>query len=155
METGSIIYMAAFTVAVVLLFLMLYNHLILYLFDEEYAVARGINVKLLRRVVYVILPMGIIVLVKVVGIILTIALMTIPVSIAKIYFKSIGKVIASSMLFSFLFCMAGLVIAYYANIPSGVCIVILGTLVYFLLALTRKGIQRRYHKRKIHASPKE
>lgn len=149
-STGSVLYMAAFTVAVVLLFVMLYNHLILYLFDEEYATARGVKVRLLEWMVYIMIPIGIIVLVKVVGIILTIALMTIPVSIAKIFFKSIGKVVVFSMLFSFLFCMAGLAVAYYANIPSGVCIVILGTLTYFLLTLTRKGFQRRSHKQKIH-----
>lgn len=154
-STGSIIYMAAFTAAVVLLFVMLYNHLILYLFDEEYAIARGVKVRMLEWVVYIMIPIGIIVLVKVVGIILTIALMTIPVSIAKIYFKSIGKVVVFSMLFSFLFCMAGLAIAYYANIPSGVCIVILGTLAYFLLTLTRKGSQRWFHKHKVHMAQKQ
>ena len=154
-STGSVIYMAAFTFAVVLLFVMLRNYLILYLFDEEYATVRGVKVKLLEWVVYIMIPIGIIVLVKVVGIILTIALMTIPVSIAKLYFKSIGKVVIFSMIFSFLLCMAGLTVAYYANIPSGVCIVTLGALVYFSLTLTRKGIQRWYHNRKIHLPPKD
>lgn len=149
-STGSIIYMAVFSGAVVLLFIMLYNHLILYLFDEEYAIVRGVNVRLLEGLVYIMIPIGIIVLVKVVGIILTIALMTIPASIAKLYFKSIGKVVIFSMIFSFLFSMAGLAIAYYANIPSGVCIVILGALVYFLLMLTRNGFQRFIHKRRVH-----
>ena len=92
-STGSIIYMAAFSAAVVILFLMLYNHLVLYMFDEEYAAARGINVKALEWVVYIMIPVGIIVLVKVVGIILTIALMTIPVSIAKLFFKTVGQVV--------------------------------------------------------------
>lgn len=149
-STVSVVYMAAFTLLVVLLFVMLYHHLILYLFDEEYASVRGVNTRLLEWIVYIMLPVGIIVLVKVVGIILTIALMTIPVSIAKLYFKSIGKVVVFSMLFSLVFCMAGLMIAYYANIPSGVCIVVLGTLVYFLLTLTRNGLQRWHHKRKVH-----
>jgi len=134
----------------VLVFVMLYNHMILYLFDEEYAVARGVNVRLLKWIVYIMIPFGIIVLVKVVGIILTIALMTIPVSIAKLYFKSIGKVVVFSMVFSLTFCLAGLTVAYYANIPSGVCIVVLGTVTYLFLMLTRSGIQRRRHKRKVH-----
>ena len=149
-STASVVYMAAFTLVVVLLFVMLYHHLVLYLFDEEYAAVRGVNTRLLQWIVYIMIPVGIIVLVKVVGIILTIALMTIPVSIAKLYFKSIGKVVVFSMLFSLLFCMAGLMIAYYANIPSGVCIVVLGTLVYFFLTLTRSSIQRWRHKRKVH-----
>ena len=56
--------MAAFSAAVVIMFLMLYNHLVLYMFDEEYAAARGINVRVLEWVVYIMIPVGIIVLVK-------------------------------------------------------------------------------------------
>jgi zinc transport system permease protein len=97
-STSSIVYMAGFTVTVVVLFVMLYHHLILYLFDEEYALVRGVNTRLLEWIVYIMIPVGVIVLVKVVGIILTIALMSIPVSIAKLYFKSIGKVVALQLL---------------------------------------------------------
>ena len=150
-SSGFITYIAIFTAIVVVLFLMLYHPLIVYLFDEDYARARGINVKLMEWVVYLMIPVGIIVLVKVVGIILTIALMTIPVSIAKLYFNSIGKVVGFSMLFSFVFCIAGLTLAYYANIPSGVCIVIISTVVYLLLTFTRGGIQKRRHKLKSHS----
>ncbi len=150
-STDSLIYMAIFTIAVTLLFVMLYNHIILYLFDEDYARARGVNVNLLKWVVYIMIPVGIIVMVKVVGIILTIALMTIPVSIAKIFFKSIRNIVIFSMAFSFLFSIIGLAIAYYANIPSGVCIVIISTLIFFILMLTRNGIQRRKHRQKIHS----
>ena len=149
-STESIIYMAAFCAAVVILFLMLYNHLVLYMFDEEYAAARGINVKALEWVVYIMIPVGIIVLVKVVGIILTIALMTIPVSIAKLFFKTVGKVVVSSMLISLVFCIIGLAIAYYANIPSGVCIVIISAFVYLVLMFTKGRLQRRLHKKRAH-----
>ena len=150
-SSGFIVYIAVFTVVVIALFAMLYHPLVLYLFDEEYATARGINVTLLRWVVYIMIPIGIIVLVKVVGIILTIALMTIPVSIAKLYFNSIGKVVGFSMLFSFVFCLAGLAVAYYANIPSGVCIVIISTLVYLLLVFSRSSVQKWRHRQKMHA----
>ncbi|MBN1776695.1 MAG: metal ABC transporter permease [Clostridiales bacterium] len=150
-SSGFLVYILIFTVIVAALFMMLFHPLVLYLFDEEYARARGINVRLMEWVVYLMLPIGIIVLVKVVGIILTIALMTIPVSIAKLYFNSVGKVVGFSMLFSFVFCAAGLTLAYYVNIPSGVCIVIISTVVYLLLMFTRSGIQKRRHRQKIHS----
>ncbi|MDD5018545.1 MAG: metal ABC transporter permease, partial [Eubacteriales bacterium] len=102
-STGEIIYMAVFTVIVSVVFAALYNHIILYLFDEEYAAARGVNVRLLKWIVFIIIPVGIIVLLKIVGIILTIALMTIPVSIAKMFCKSISRVILFSVLISFVF----------------------------------------------------
>jgi zinc transport system permease protein len=150
-SSAFIVYILCFTVIVAALFIMLYHPLVLYLFDEEYAKARGINVRLTEWIVYLMIPIGIIVLVKVVGIILTIALMTIPVSIAKLYFNSVGKVVGFSMLFSFAFCVAGLTLAYYINIPSGVCIVIASTVVYLLLMFTRSGIQRRRHRQRKHS----
>jgi zinc transport system permease protein len=149
-STGYILYMAAFTAVVVIVFVMLYNYLILYMFDQEYAAARGIHIKLLEWVIYIMIPVGIIVLIKIVGIILTIALMTIPVSIAKLFCKSVGKVIGFSMLTSFLFSVIGLAISYYANIPSGVCIIVISTVVYLLLLLSKNGIQRAVHTRRKH-----
>ena len=149
-STTSLIYMAAFTVVVSIVFFALYNPIILYLFDEDYASARGINTRLLGWIVYIIIPVGIIVLIRIVGIILTIALMTIPVSIAKLFCKSIGRVIWLSMLIGFVFCIAGLAVSYDLDIPSGVCIIVIATVVYLLLLLSKNGVQRWLHKRHRH-----
>lgn len=149
-SSGSLIYMALFTVIILIVFIMLYNHIIIYLFDENYAKARGINTKLLEWLIYIMIPIGIMVLIKIVGIILTIALMTIPVSIAKLLCKSIKKVIWTSMLLSAVFSIAGLTIAYYVNIPSGVCIILLSTVVYLVLLAVKRRIQKRLHDQRVH-----
>ena len=149
-STNSIVYMAVFTVVVTVLFFSMYHYIVAYLFDEDYVAARGINIKLLKWMVYIMIPIGIIVLVKIVGIILTIALMTIPVSIAKMFFRSFGKVIVFSILFSFLLCMAGLVTSYYMNIPSGVSIIIISTVIYLLIMLLKNGIEKRIHSVRKH-----
>ena len=147
---GALWTMAGFTIVVVLVFVLFYHHLVLYLFDEEYMRARGMRAGLMEWIVYLIIPIGIIVLVKVVGIILTIALLTIPVSIAKMRFRSIGKVIVSSMIVSFLFCLTGITLAYYLNIPSGVSIVIISATVYFLMAILRDRVRKWKHRRMKH-----
>lgn len=147
---SAILSMSIFTAVIFLLFIMLYNYWIVYLFDEEYAKARKINVALIRTLVYLMIPVGIIVLIRIVGIILTIALMTIPTSIAKLFFKSFGKVVASSILISMFFCVAGLIISYYVNIPSGVCIILISTLVYLLLFFAKSAVQKRMHTRRVH-----
>jgi len=151
-SSGSLIYMALFTVTILVVFIMLFNHLIIYLFDENYAKARGINTKLLEWLVYIMIPIGIMVLIKIVGIILTIALMTIPVSIAKLLCKSIKQVIWVSMLLSAVFSLAGLTIAYYVNIPSGVCIILLSTVVYLILLAVKRRIQKRLHDQRVHGA---
>lgn len=147
---SAILSMSIFTAVILLLFVMLYNYWIVYLFDEEYAKARKINVRFIRILVYLMIPVGIIVLIRIVGIILTIALMTIPTSIAKLFFKSFGKVVASSILISMFFCVAGLVVSYYVNIPSGVCIILISTVVYLLLFFAKSAVQKRIHTRRMH-----
>lgn len=149
-SSASLIYMALFTIIIVVVFVMFFNHLIMYMFDEDYSKARGINTKLLEWTVYIMIPIGIMVLIKIVGIILTIALMTIPVSIAKLICKSIKRVIIVSMILSAVFSIAGLTISYYINIPSGVCIILLSTVVYLLLLAVKRRIQKGLHDQRVH-----
>ena len=86
--TKKIIDISKTILRIAFIFILLYNYWVIYLFDEEFAKVKKINVRLIRIIVYLILPIGIIVLTRVVGIILTIALMTIPSSLAKLFFNS-------------------------------------------------------------------
>ncbi len=142
--------MAAITATIILIFVILYNYLILYLYDEDYAKIRGINVGLLRWIVYIMIPIGIIVLIRVVGIILTIALMTIPTSVAKLFFKSFIKVVIGSIVISAVFCIVGLIVSYYANIPSGVCIIVISTVIYLILLATKNAVAKKQHIKRMH-----
>ncbi len=150
-SSSAVITMIFFTAVIVVVFVMFYTYLNAYLFDEEYALASGINIRVLEWMIYLMIPAGIIVLIKIVGVILTIALMTIPVSIAKLFFKSFGKVVVVSMLISAVFSLVGLSLSYYINIPSGVCIIVLASLVYLALMLTRQRIQNRLHTKRLHS----
>ena len=147
---SAVVTMFFFTLAIAAVFIMFYTYFIAYLFDEEYAKASGINVKVLEWMIYLMIPAGIIVLIKIVGVILTIALMTIPVSIAKLFFKSFGKVVTASMILSMVFSFSGLTLSYYINIPSGVCIIVLATIVYLLLMFTKQRVQNRLHVKRLH-----
>lgn len=151
-STDSLFYMAAFTIVIVVLFVMFFHYFLVYLFDEEYGRASGINVKLMEWMVYLLIPIGIIVLIKIVGVILTIALMTIPVSIAKLFLKSFKKVVIASIVISTVFCLVGLTISYYINIPSGVCIIVISTLMYLLLLFTKNRIQYHMHTKRQHSN---
>lgn len=147
---SAILAMIVFTTVILFVFVAIYNYWIVYLFDEEYAKARKINVRVIRLLVYIIIPIGIIVLIRIVGIILTIALMTTPTSIAKLFFKSFGKVVISSICISIFFCIAGLAVSYYINIPSGICIIIITTIVYLTILFFKNIVQSKIHTKKKH-----
>lgn len=154
-SNSSLIYMAIFTVIISAVFIMFFNSFMLYLFDEEYAKSTGMKTNVLELLTYIMIPMGIIVLIKIVGIILTIALMTIPVSISKMLFKSLKKVVLSTVITSIILCFAGITLSYYINIPSGACIILFSTFVYFTIWLFRIGLRKWLHSHKRHSEGHE
>ncbi|MCK5811939.1 MAG: metal ABC transporter permease [Clostridiales bacterium] len=149
-SNSSIFYMSIFTIIIVVLFVVYFHSFMMYLFDEDYARSTGMNVTLLEYLVYIMIPLGIIVLIKIVGIILTIALMTIPVSIAKMLFNSLKQVVISSVIISTFLCIVGIAISYYINIPSGACIIIFSTFIYFITWLYTIALKKSRHTHKKH-----
>ncbi len=94
--------------------------------DEEYAKVRKLPVRLLNIGLLILIALSIVALIQVVGIILVIALLTIPVAIAEEFSSDFKKIMAISILFGILICLAGLVISYFIEFPSGASIILTG-----------------------------
>jgi len=75
-------------------------------------------------------------LIQVVGIILVIALLTIPVAIAGELSDSFKANIAISTLLGIMFSLSGLAVSYFLELPSGATIIMIGTAA---LILTKSG----------------
>jgi len=83
---------------------------------------------------------SIVALIQMVGIILVIALITIPVAIAQEFSVDFKKMMFLSALLGMLFCWTGLIVSYFLEIPSGATIIVGGTLGLFFT----KGWKRCY-----------
>lgn len=114
-------------VFLVLLFIVIfYKGFVSITLDEEFSRARGLPVKALNVGLLLLIAVSIVALIQVVGIVLIIALLTIPVAIAgelSIRFKSIMLI---SILTGMLICLGGLAISYYVELPSGAVIILIG-----------------------------
>ena len=73
-----------------------------------------------------------IVIIRVVGLILVIALLTIPPYIAERYTVSLGKMMVLSSLLGILFTLAGLYLSYHFNLASGATIIMVAGIAFFL-----------------------
>lgn len=140
-----IYFMTILCVITLVIVFLFYNYIKAYLFDELYANTMGINVNLIEIMIYILIPLCIIALVKVVGIILAIALLTIPTSIAKMFCSRLEKVIIVSVLLGIFFSFTGIFISYWLNIPSGASIIVFSSIVYFILTITVPYIKKRIH----------
>jgi zinc transport system permease protein len=111
-----------------------YNDYLALSYDEEFAQIRGVRVNTLYVLMIVMLALGVVMIIQVVGLILVIALMTIPPYIAEKYSKSLLSMMVLSSVLSALFTVIGLWLSYVFNLTSGASIIIVAG-VGFLISL--------------------
>jgi zinc transport system permease protein len=135
--TGDLMLMIALTVIVTVFFIALYNDWKAFLFDKEFASIAGVRTVFLDYLLLALIAMTVVVLIRVVGIILVIALLTAPAATASLITADLKKRVVFSALFGILFCIGGLWISYSVNIASGASIVILSVVCYLAAVLIR------------------
>lgn len=115
--------------------LALYTQLEVLSFDKELALLRGL--KPLYYLLLLMLCLCISISMKLLGLILMMALLSVPVMIAKKYAKSLASLMFYTTLLTFLFCFLGLIISFFLNTLSGATIVMVA--IIFLL-IFHKGV---------------
>lgn len=133
--------MLCFTTVIVTAIVVFYNDWLSFLFDENFSKINGLNTFLLEYFLFLLIALGIVVLIRVVGIILVIALISSPAACAALFAKSFKIQILLASLFCLGFCLVGLALSYHFGIASGATIVIVSVAVYFMLFLA-KGLKQ-------------
>jgi len=120
---------------------LFYKQFLVIAFDEEFARARGLNVRFYYLLMLVLVALTIVVLIRVVGLILVIALLTLPAAIARQFTATLyGMMILASLLGAML-TLSGLAISYGPNLPAGATIIVLAGLSYLAVLLLRRQRQ--------------
>lgn len=114
-----------------------------YIFDEEFASVAGVPVRALEYLMYILVAVTVVVMIRVVGIILVIALLTAPPAIAKQFTYDMKKIMALSVLLGIGFCFAGLWVSYTVRLASGASIVLVAVGAYALVSIVHFGLRRR------------
>lgn len=139
---SDLITIIAIVIIVIVFILSFYKELFILSFDEEYSKVIGIP-KWIQFLFIIIVAMVISASMRVVGILLVSALITLPVAIAMRTTKGFKQLIILSVVIGELSVIGGLVLAFYMNIsPGGVIVVLL----VLILAITMM-----YQKFKIRA----
>ena len=107
-----------------------YNQLLSVCFDEEFARIQGVRVELYYLLLLGLTALTVVLLSTVVGVLMVIALLTLPVAVANIFVKTMGRIMALSVVLSALFTTGGLAISYSPDLPAGATIIIIAGIVY-------------------------
>ena len=124
--------MVVLNVVVVTCTALFYNKLLAISFDEQLARLRGIRVQVYEFVFLTLTALTIVLLVKVVGTVLVIALLTLPSATAGYFTTRLSHMMVVSVLLSIAFTIGGLAISYAPEWPAGATIIELSGIVYLL-----------------------
>jgi len=119
--------------AVIIVVVALYHHEFEAIcFDEEYATAIGLRTERLYLLLLCLIALTVVALIRVVGVILVIALLTMPAAISRRFSARMHGMIVRSVALSAILTFCGLLLAYLFNLPSGATIVLVSACVFIL-----------------------
>ncbi|MEL7626279.1 MAG: metal ABC transporter permease [Anaerolineaceae bacterium] len=115
-----------------------YRSLLAISYDETFSTVRDVPVTLLYLTMLVLVGLTVVVAMRMVGLILVIALLSIPPAISLNHFKDVRAIMLSSVVLSFLFCFLGLVISFQTNLQAGPVIILLASGAFLVSSLIRR-----------------
>ncbi|MCX8042688.1 MAG: metal ABC transporter permease [Desulfobacterota bacterium] len=125
---------------------MLYNEFLAICFDEEFAQVRGIQVAVYYLVLLCMTAITVVLLATMVGVLMVIALLTLPVAIAGVFARTLKAVMLLSVVLCSLFTTAGIGLSYTTDLPAGATIIVIAGAAYIatiaIRALLCRSVQR-------------
>jgi len=142
----DLILMMVLTMIILSVIFIFYQDWKAHLFDQQFTKIMNKKTKFLENVLLILLALTVVVLIRVVGIILVIALLSIPASASSYLTSKLHLRMIYSMIFSFIFIFTGLVVSYYTEISSGAVIVFAGVILYFVTKFLSQHIEKKRAK---------
>lgn len=132
---SDIALMGALDVVIILAVAVVYKELLAVSFDEEFASVLGVPVERLYLLLLGLVALTAVMAMRVVGLILTIALLTIPAAVSRQFTAHLGKMMALSSFLGAAFTLAGLWLSYAFDLTPGATIVMVSGAAFALSSL--------------------
>lgn len=141
-STGDILWIAGLAFVLVIIFSLFLRSIVYVAFDRDFAVTQHLPVKAIEYMMMFFIAVTIVLSIRLVGIMLLMSLLTLPQITVNLFTSDFKKIIWGSIAIGFLGCVAGLVLSYFLNVPSG-AFIILVLVVFFLAVKAIKELCKR------------
>jgi len=129
---GDLWVMLIMNLVIVLLVVLFFKELLGITFDEQYATILNVPVRWIYLLLMAMIGFSVVMLMRVVGLIMVIALLTIPASIGAMFEHEIKKIMIVASLLGMVFTTLGLFSSYFLNLTSGATIILIAGLAYII-----------------------
>ncbi|MBA7538440.1 hypothetical protein ES705_30715 [subsurface metagenome] len=114
--------------------------------DEEFAGMRGLKVGVYYLGLLFLTALTIVLLVTTVGIVMVIAMLTLPPAVAGFFGRKLWQIMILAALFCMLFTTLGIAISYSYDLPTGATIIIIAGIAYLAAVLLKRFKKKSRYK---------
>lgn len=136
-SSADLLFLLLLDIFIILIVSIFYKELLAVSYDSEFAGLRGINVKFFYTLILILAALCVVAAIKAVGLILVIALLTIPTYLAENFASRLSTMMIISSILATIFTVLGLALSYYYDISSGASIIIVAVLALGLVKLAK------------------
>jgi len=142
-EQSELWIMAGLDVVIIALVGLFYKELVAMTFDETFATVENVPVDALYLGLLCLIALTVVMMMRVVGLIMVIAMLTMPAAISGNFFKDMKKMMVGAIVLGMAFAVVGLWVSYAWNLTSGASIILVAGVGY-LLSLGVKSLWGRW-----------
>jgi len=136
----DLVFMGVLFCIIILVLSLWYRQILAVSYDSEYSALSGINIKFFYTLILVLSALSVVIAIKVVGLILVIALLTIPIYIGQSLSSSLLSMMFISGTIASFFTLTGLWFSYTFDLTSGACIILVAAISLMIFMLI-KGVK--------------
>ena len=136
-SNDDLIYMSLLDIFIVCTVVFFYKQILAVSYDSEFATLRGINVKFFYTLILILAALCVVAAIKAVGLILVIALLTIPTYLAESFASRLSTMMVISSILATIFTILGLVVSYIYDISSGASIIMVAVVILGVVKLLK------------------
>lgn len=141
--TSDLILMVILNIIIILLVIGFFKELQAISFDETFAFVVNVPVDALYLMLVCLVALTVVMTMRVVGLIMVIALLTMPSAIAALIVKDMKRMMTLSVFLSILFTFMGLMLSYIFDLTSGASVILVSGVAYFISFYIKKLFVKR------------
>lgn len=135
----DMIYAGILDLVIVAVVACFYKEFLAVSYDQQFSRLQGVPVTVFRILFLLLTALTAVLLMRVTGLIMVIAMLAIPPAVAEMFTGSLWKMMVVSSALAMLFSISGLILAYVLDLPPGAVIILISAAVYATALLVEKA----------------
>lgn len=138
----DIIIIAIYDILLVGFVCMYYREILSVSYDETFCKLKNININIFLLFIYIFISLGIVMSMNIAGLILVLAILSIPAYIAGMFVNSLNKMMILASILSFIFIFIGFFVSYIYDLSIGACVVMSAICGMLIGSILKYGLRK-------------